>query len=114
MTNPKWLIAIATLFVALTLVCGILEGSYLGAGHTSLLAEFIRPPILNPTAMMGWFGNLWNMLWFDYSMFHGGWAIFKYIFFWPISIGLVVSYGALLVQAAIVAIGSFARIFKPL
>jgi hypothetical protein len=94
MTNPKWLIGIAAIFALFSLICGVLEGSYLGPNEVGRLAALMTWP-----GIMGiptWIGNLWSMLWFDYACFHGGWLIIKYVFFWPVSIGLVVSYGALL------------------
>ena len=96
MTNPKWLIGIAVAFVLMTLLSGVLEGGYLSGAAATRLQLLISMPF-PPT--ISWISNLWGMLWFDYSFFHGGWVIFKYALFWPISFGLVVSYAFLLLQA---------------
>jgi len=107
LTNPRWLIGILTTFGILTLISGILEGTYLGPGEVSLLQEFVRPPIFDPIKMIEWFGTLWRVLWFDYSFFYGNWNIVKYVLFWPISAGVVVSVGVVLLQAAYTAFMSF-------
>jgi len=100
MTSPKWLIGILTAFVLLTLLNGILEGVYLGEGTVTRLQTLMSLP-----TSLAWFSNLWGVLWFDYSFFHGGWIILKYALFWPISLGLLISYGALLVQSIIGGLG---------
>jgi len=106
MTNPKWLIAIATLFVGMSLICGVIEGNYLGGASMFRLQVLMSLPFpLGETLPIPWVRNLWGLLWFDYAYFQGGWAIFKYALFWPISLGLVASYGLVLVEAAISAIG---------
>jgi len=103
MTNPKWLTGILTLFVILTLFSGLLEGAYLGAGEVSKLRVLMSPDF---PPSLAWFSNVWGVLWFDYAFFHGSWVIFRYAIFWPITIGLLVSYGALLFQAVVVAFRS--------
>ena len=102
----------------LTLLSGILEGAYLEGDETSTIRDFLRMDWANPLVLPGQLiGNLNKVLWFDYAFFDGEWAILRYIFFLPISIGVVISYGALLVQAAIVAIrgvvGGLARLVRP-
>lgn len=105
LTNPKWIIGILTLFALLTLISGLIEGTYIGPNEVSTLQTFVRPPLTDPSAMWTWLTvTLWDVLWFDYAFFYGGWSIFKYALFWPISAGIVVSFLALLVQASIVAI----------
>ena len=94
MTQPNWLIGIATLFVVLTLVCGVLEGTYLGPGEIGLLKTLITWPGI--WGIPTWIAAAWHMLWFDYACFYGDWLILKYAIFWPISVGLVVSYAALI------------------
>jgi len=107
LTNPKWLIGIFMLFVVLTLISGVLEGTYLGTEETSLLRRAISPPLERPWALPKWFlDTVPSVLFFQYAFFHGEWRVFQYIFFWPISVGVMVSFGALLIQASIVAIRS--------
>lgn len=107
LTNPKWLIGILTLFIMFTLISGLIEGAYLGPNEVTTLQNFVRPPLTEPGKMWTWLTeHVWDVLWFDYAFFSGGWVIFKYAIFWPISAGILVSYLALLVQAAIVAIRS--------
>jgi hypothetical protein len=101
MTNPKWLIGIAVLFIGLSAICSWLGGSYFEGAPAERLQALMSMPF-PPT--LTWAGNFWAMLWFDYpAIFHGNWLIFKYILFWPISFGLIVSYGFLLLQALVTA-----------
>lgn len=104
MTNPKWPIGIAALFVAFTILANIIEGVY-GVGVSRLEIFF------NPFSVAPWtyIDNVWGMLWFSYpALFHGPWLIVKYAVFWPISIGLIVSLFFLIATA----LGSaFSRIF---
>jgi len=93
MTNPKWLIGLGTAFILLTLLSSTLEGAYISGTEVSRLSMFLNPHGLF-TQPLTWLSNLWGMLWFDYSFFHGSWLIFKYALFWPISFGLIVSFGA--------------------
>lgn len=109
MTNPKWLIGIATAFVAMSLLCGLLEGSYLvGAGGIGValrlqtLITFPWPPL----EFIPWLKNFWGILTFDYSFFYGGWLIIKYALFWPISLGLIVSYVALIIPYIVTGLQS--------
>lgn len=106
MTNPKWLIGIATLFVACTLWSGICEGAYLGGTDlNTLFNTLIRLPApWNPVGVWNWLMNLWAMFWFDYAFFHGDWVIVQTIF-QCISLGVVVSYGAALLPTLIAAVG---------
>ena len=89
MTNPKWIITLVTLFVVFTIICGIVDGTY--GVNPSKLSVLLLPDWKHITT---WFGNLWDILWFNYSFFDGPWVIVKYVLFWPVSIGLVVSFGA--------------------
>jgi hypothetical protein len=105
MTEPKWLIGVLTIFVAMSLLCGFIEGTYLSSSSgdvPALLYSFIHPNF-SPQGIWAWIGNLWKILWFDYSFFTGGWRIFKYAIFWPISAGLIVSYGLAIGQSLISA-----------
>ena len=105
LTNPKWLIGIFMLFAVLTVISGILEGTYLGTEETSLMRDAMSPPLTNIFAMPGWLlRTVPRVIFFDYAFFHGEWRIFKYIFFWPIGIGVMASFCAILIQASIVAI----------
>jgi len=115
LTNPKWLIGIISLFLMLSILSGILEGAYLGDSELADVRRFTQAPFTEPWAMPGWIvGILSKVLFFDYAFFHGEWAILRYIFFLPIGIGVIISYGALLFQAAVVAlrgaVGGIARL----
>ena len=106
MTEPKWLIAIATLFVAMSLICGVVEQtSYLSNDVPGLFQTLITPPSVAELVGLSFWDrivSLWDMLWFNYSFFHGGWKIFQY-FFQCISLALIVSYGAAILQSLISA-----------
>lgn len=109
LTNPKWLIGILMAFIVLTLISGVIEGTYIGADEVTTLKDFVRPPLSSPSSMYTWLTEtLWTVLWFDYAFFHGGWSIFRYAIFLPVSAGVVISYGAILIQAMIVALRSVA------
>lgn len=106
------LIGLATLWLIGSLISLTLEGSYIGqeaqydetgaqVGTVSTLDRLMSPDfseMTNPvTFVIGVFnvvwdyiGIIWNMLWWNYAMFTGVWAIFKYAG-WCISLGVVVS-----------------------
>jgi len=110
MDNPKWIIGLVTAFGVLTLICGLCEGVFFRSDVPTLLQTLITFP-WGLSALKDWFGNLWSIFWFDYSFFHGDWVIFKYIFFWPISIGLIVAFGIRLLLALISAVRSLFTAF---
>lgn len=90
----------------MSLVCGVTENVYLGNDVPGLFQILIAPlspaKLMNPFILWDWFVNLWDMLWFNYSFFHGSWKIVQYIF-QCISLGLVVSFGALIIPSLLTA-----------
>ena len=101
--HPKWIIFFITSFVLMTVLSGIIEMSYFGVSEQgtlqSILNEFSKLAFNNPVVgLASILIGFWNVLrllfialiW-DYSFFTGQWQIVKYAFFFPISIGFVVS-----------------------
>jgi hypothetical protein len=99
--SPKWIIGILMAMIVMQLICGVCEMSY-GFGDTpSRIQTFLSPPVpsySNPaqavfayiTVGWEWLSNLFWMFWWDYSFFSGSWQMVRYIFFLPISVGVVV------------------------
>lgn len=93
----------ATLFIACSLLSGLLEWQYLGTSQAGvfyrLLTDYKEIEFTNPLVAVGTFVSvgweyiktIWAMFWWDYAFFDGYWAILKYAIFYPISIGLIVS-----------------------
>lgn len=94
MTNPKWLVGLMTIFIVFQVLCGLVEKTY-GVETTRLIL------LMKPSLSVTYLQTFWDMLWFNYSFFHGGWEILKYVLFWPISIGLVISFVATIVMGLI-------------
>lgn len=118
MTNTKWLVAVATIFLGCTLWCGVCEGSYLAGTDIAGLFRTLMSPswsmLINPFQLWNYITNFWKMLWFDYAFFHGDWQIVQFAF-QCISLALVVSYGALILPSLISGfqrvIGGIAGVF---
>lgn len=88
MLKIGWIVGITMLFVIQQVICGVCElTAPLSATAVGRIEIFMNPSLNNVT---GWLGNLWSMFWFDYPFFEGTWALVKYIFFYPVSIGIVV------------------------
>lgn len=101
-SKASWTIGLVMAFVVLTLISGICEVTYMGSDETNRIQMLLQPTIPAHSSFIsglvayvtaGWdyIINLWGMFWFDYAFFTGGYAIFRYIFFLPISIGLILS-----------------------
>lgn len=101
--SPKWIIFIVMVWVILALLGGIIEGAYLGSGEASVLNTMMNAPIftgegnffVNAAATFfdsAFWGALFTMLLFDFAMFEGTMAIFQWLFFMPIAIGVIVSF----------------------
>lgn len=90
----------------MSLICGVVEQtSYLPNDVPGLFQTLIAPPSVAELMSLTFWDrvvSLWNMLWFNYSFFQGGWKIVKY-FFQCISLALVISYGAIILQSLISA-----------
>ena len=95
---PKWIIALATLFLAGTIISGILEQSYLGTSDAGMFHK-----LLTGYTEMHWYNIgsvisvawsyivlVWKMFWWDYAFWYGSWEIIRF-FCWTISIGIIVS-----------------------
>jgi len=94
MTNPKWIIGLMTLFVVFSLISGLIEWAY-GSEVTKLTT------LMKPSLSISYVENLWNMFWFNYPFFSGHYAVVKYAIFWPISIGLIVSFVVMVVSGIV-------------
>ena len=104
-----WIVGIAMAFILLSVVASICElAAPLSASTISRLDVLMNPSVTNIT---GWLGNLWGMLWFDYPFLTGAWAIARYIFFIPISIGMSVMLAIELARLLAAAVGGIGRVF---
>lgn len=101
MTNPKWVIGFVFLFVIFTALSSVVEGADVATGMTRL--EMLMNPAGNAWAYLG---NLWDMFWFRYAFLdEAPYSLIRYIVFWPVSIGLIVS----LVSTTITGVLGFVR-----
>ena len=102
--NPKWPIFIITAWIVIALICGVIEGAYIGNGtgtEISILNILINPQIAvdqqtwGPLAWLAvpvaWITAFLQMLSFDFAQFHDEWEIFRWIFFLPIAISFAIS-----------------------
>jgi len=100
--STKWLIGLAMVYVILTVVSGIAEGTYFGGTGVgtiwSVITGFEAIDVTNPlTAVGGVLIQVWQILvgifeiltW-KFSFFVGVWAIFRWLLF-AISLGVIVS-----------------------
>ena len=99
--KPGFVIGLVMLFVLLQIICNICEmQDPLTSDTTSHLYYLMSPDIPSYSNPIGavisyisvpfiWLYHLFALLAFDFSFLTGGWAIFKYIFFWPLSIGII-------------------------
>jgi hypothetical protein len=86
------------LFLAGTLISGILEQQYLGTSDAglfhSLLSNYKEVSWWNIGSIISvaWSYTvlIWRLFWWDYSFWYGAWEIVRY-FCWCISVGIVVS-----------------------
>lgn len=102
--KPGWLIGIIVAFVLLSFVVGLCENAYVGNDVISKLDILMRP-FMQTSIVEGikaFFGTmfsaefwetLWDIFWWDYPFFTGEWAMARYIFFIPLSIGFLFSLG---------------------
>lgn len=102
--RPGWLIGILVAFVLIAFVVGLCENAYVGAEITSKLDILMRPLMQTSIwngikAFVGslftaeFWQTLWSIFWWDYPFFTGTWGIIRYIFFIPLSIGVLLSLG---------------------
>jgi len=99
----KWLVALMTAFIVLSLLSGIIEQEYLGNSTAGLLSQVITRPevteVNNPLTFVATFVTqiwqilkvVWQAFTWDYAFFDGYWAIVRYAIFMPISVGMIVS-----------------------
>ena len=108
MIKPGWIIGLAMAFVLLTIVASICEMT----APLSATAVIRLNTLMNPsfTNIMGWLGNLWSMLWFDYPFFEGTWSLARYIFFMPVSVGISVIIAITIAQLLMTALGGVGRL----
>lgn len=102
--KPGWLIGFIVAFVLLSFVVGLCENAYVGAETISKLDILMRPVMQTSIwesvkAFVGslfsaeFWQTLWSIFWWDYPFFIGEWAVARYIFFIPLSIGFLFSLG---------------------
>jgi hypothetical protein len=99
-----WLIFIITLWIACTIICSVGEmaspisesdaGVFYGLTHVDFSRYHI--PIVDQVVgglefTWEFIQVLWTIFWFNYSFFTGNWLLVKYVFFLPVSIGLIIT-----------------------
>ena len=108
MLKPGWIIGLAMAFVLLSIISGICElTAPLSASVVSRVDILMNPSLTNIT---GWLGNLWSMMWFDYPFLTGSYSLVRYIFFMPISIGIVAILAITIAQLLMTALGGIGRL----
>lgn len=111
--NPKWIIGLLMLFILAAIFSGIMEQTYVGTAEETILERLMSPnfpefssPLGAITGFIsltwGWIQALWDVFTWNYAMYQGDWAIVRWVFLLPLSIGLVVS----LVLAAVRGVSS--------
>ena len=99
--KTSWLVGMVMLFVFCTIQSGISEETYFGGGAGTIwkaITSFQTIDIANPLsvtfgvgiAVYDFFKGLYQILTWDFSMFQGVWAIFRWVFM-GISVGMIVS-----------------------
>lgn len=92
--NPNLVIMVVTVWIILSIFFGIGEGVYLGQSYFGTgdnpadQAAFSQ--LMHPDDMFQWFKALLDVVTFNFDMFHGGWVVFQWIIFAPLTTGLVV------------------------
>ena len=94
---PKWIISLAILFLAGTIISGILEQSYLGTSDAGMFHDLLSKYkelswnfLTIISVAWSYIVLVWKMFWWDYSFWYGSWEIIRF-FCWTISIGIIVS-----------------------
>lgn len=90
----KWIIFVLTLWIVVSLLVGVAEGVMIGGAVDPSTGEPQATSTIQDL-LSGSFsermGALGNMITFDFpSIFYGGWAILKWIFFLPFAIAFAV------------------------
>ena len=93
---------IILLMIGLTFINGTIEQVYLAGGEISTLNTLLGTDVGMGERMSAF----WSMLWFDYAMFEGEWAIVRYIF-----MSISASVLLVIVFSVVSNISSFARRF---
>lgn len=101
--KPGWIIGFVMAFVIMTMIATICESSVIGPGDMTKLQQLMQPnfpdykiPIIGPfigfiSVAWDYIKILWGMFWWDYPYFEGAWGIARFVFFIPVSIGMVVT-----------------------
>ena len=101
--KTSWIIGIWILFIGGSIISGIVEMQYLSGStdEAGVFTNLMTAPVLGDNVNLftiigavikitvGWVGAIWDMLWWDYAFFTGGWVIFKWVLLFPLSIGLI-------------------------
>jgi hypothetical protein len=95
--SAKMMMFVAFTFITGNLLCGFIEGTYLGNETTSIINILTGYNTTEVSGGMSWASaasgfftqGLPNMILWRYSFLEGGWEIIKYILLFPISIGVV-------------------------
>lgn len=97
MSSPRWLIGIAIIWLVLTIFANvaeqtdILQGTTTGENNMTVLDNLLSYRNIESDSPVGSVYQgliatggvltaIWQMLWFDYPMFTGGWVLVRYFF----------------------------------
>jgi len=100
MLPPKWIVFLVAFWVVATIVCLTCEGAWLGVEQQTVLSQFLECEMFTNDSIWGkiagvfsptFWGGLLNMVTFNYAIFYGSWAIFKWIVLMPITVMVMYS-----------------------
>ena len=102
--TPKLMMFFSSIWFESTVICTILEGSYLGSYQQSIWGEIMSIGTLNIFNMFdvlpGFFHGIWRMLIWDYSFYQGGYAFLRWFWFFLFGVGAL--WGIFTVMAPII------------
>jgi hypothetical protein len=111
--SPKWVVALASIFVGITFVMALVERSYATTGATSYLETLMTfPNLISPSSVLSYFTALWGAITFNYpSIFNGGWIYLRYVL---IAFGIGVGVSIIITILGLISnsIGGITSIFR--
>lgn len=109
MGNPKWLIFIFSVWIIVAILGGIIEGAYFGGGEAGIFNTLTNLPLFSDEGSFtgkavatffsadSW-GALFSILTFDFAFFSGATEIFRWVFFMPFALSILISFGFFLLS----------------
>ena len=109
MLPTKWVVFLAAFWVVGSLICGLMEGAWLGPGEESVIESVMECKLFTSEDITGriagaFSGTLWsgllNMASWNYGIFYGTWELVRWILLMPLTI--VVVYSVILQTARLI------------